>query len=598
MNAVDECACNLWLLYLLTMKNILLYIFLLILSFSAEAQVSFSIRVGSRSIGKDQALQVEYAVANADALSDFKEPVFTDWEVLSGPMYSQQQMITNGKVDKTTSYVYVLQAKKLGTLILPGTTVVAGNRKLSCPDIRITVTKQPSSSPVPPTQNLPSLFDELPVSPEDRLSISPGERVEDKIRQMVFIRAEANKTKCYAGEPVLVTYKLFTALRPDLQVNKQPAFSGASVIELPFDDFPQNATLNGKQYRVYAFRRVQLTPLQTGTLTLESASVKATLEYVTANDRSLKSTTVNVTNAPSTITVVPPPALNGKEYDGPIGEFSLALKTENDTLPADATNSLIIELSGQGNFQNLQTPIIKWPAGVQHFEESSNEELNKQDFPVQGRKLIKIPFVANAKGRIEFPPVEITVFNPSLNKFETLTSNALSVLITDAIKTNSFTNNVYENVSNKKYLWLVPVIALIVGFVFIVTNKKQRKTTRTETTQVTEIPIEKKEEPDPFPLAIIDDQLIKLENEWHQKEWLSTSRQVLKDALLYHGEKISTHEFVILEKMHTENPELFHRYTVLVKTINEASYAPIPIELNRNEIIDETKGIVKELIKR
>jgi hypothetical protein len=591
LNVHEFCRCYIC----LAMKRLLLYIFFLFISIAANAQLSFSIRVGSRSIGKDQSLQVEYAVTNADALSEFAEPVFSDWEVLSGPMYSQQQMITNGKVDKTTSYIYILQPKRLGTLILPGTTVVAGNKKLQCVSIRITVTKQPSSAPTPSTQNLPSLFDELTVDPQDRMTISPGERIEDKIKQSVFIRAEANKTKCYAGEPILVTYKLYTALRPELQVNKQPAFSGASVIELPFDDFPQNATINGKQYRVYTFRRVQLTPLQTGTLTLEPASVKATLEYVMTHERTMRNSTVMIVNLPVTITVVPPPMLNGKEFDGPIGQFSLALKADNDTLPADATNNLIIELSGEGNFQNLRTPQIKWPAAIQHYEESSSEELNKQNFPVQGRKLIKIPFVANAKGRIEFLPVEVTVFNPALNQFETLTSNSLQVLITDAVKTSTVTNNVYDNISNKKYLWLIPAIALLVGFIFIITNKKQRKTVTVKKEETAPAPVA---EPEPMtqPLNIIDDQLIKLENQWHQREWLSTARQVLKDAVLYHGEKISTHEFVILEKIHHEKPELFNRYTSLLKTMNEALYAPIPIELNRNEIIGETRSIVKELV--
>src|SRR6476661_6742829 len=109
------------------MKRLILYILFVFVTVAASAQLSFSIRVGSRSIGKDQSLQVEYAVTNADALSDFAEPVFTDWQILSGPMYSQQQMITNGKVDKTTSYIYILQPKRLGSLILPGTTVVVGN---------------------------------------------------------------------------------------------------------------------------------------------------------------------------------------------------------------------------------------------------------------------------------------------------------------------------------------------------------------------------------------------------------------------------------------------------------------------------------------
>jgi hypothetical protein len=220
------------------MKKWLLYICTCFIVMQAHAQISFTIKTASRTIGKNENLQVEYTVANADELSEYKDPIFKDWNVLSGPMYSQQQLITNGKVEKSTSYIYILQPKHPGTLSLPATTVTTGGRKLICNPVNITVTNS-NVKQQQQQSTLPDLFEDVPAyEPEDHLTMRPGESVENKIRQMVFIRAEPNKTTCYAGEPILVTYKLYTALRPDLQVSKQPSFTGCSIIELPFDDFP------------------------------------------------------------------------------------------------------------------------------------------------------------------------------------------------------------------------------------------------------------------------------------------------------------------------------------------------------------------------
>jgi hypothetical protein len=574
------------------MKKWLLYICTCFIVMQAHAQISFTIKTASRTIGKNENLQVEYTVANADELSDYKDPIFKDWNVLSGPMYSQQQLITNGKVEKSTSYIYILQPKHSGTLSLPATTVITGGRKLICNPVNITVTNS-NVKQQQQQSTLPDLFEDVPAyEPEDHLTMRPGESVENKIRQMVFIRAEPNKTTCYAGEPILVTYKLYTALRPDLQVSKQPSFTGCSIIELPFDDFPVTEELNGKNYRVYTFRKVQLTPLQAGSLTLEPAAVKATLTYLTANNGRSGNSTVEIKNVPLLIKVNPLPLLNGKEFDGPVGQFTLLLKADNDTIAAGATDNLIVELNGAGNFRNVRTPEIQWPANTQHFDETSSEELDKKQYPVGGARQIKIPFVAEKTGEVNFTPVSITYFDPVAKNFMTITSNTLKIVVTNAITTKSI---IAENrsLSPNKYLWLIPAIALIVGFVFIITNKKQRKTVVVKQAVAEPVVV--------APVAIPKSEIIKtdlrnLSAATNDPELLNACKQVLKEAVHEYGKEISTHEYVILEQLHKDDAVAHQQYVDTMKHINEVLYAPIKMDVNREELISTTRSIVEKLI--
>src|SRR5215471_18577094 len=86
----------------------------------------------------------------------------------------------------------------------------------------------------PPAQ-LPSLLDgttiQMPVIHKD-------EDPHEFIRKNVFVKVWANKTKAFEGEPVLVTYKLYTPLNSEARVSKQPAFNTCSVTELSAEHEP------------------------------------------------------------------------------------------------------------------------------------------------------------------------------------------------------------------------------------------------------------------------------------------------------------------------------------------------------------------------
>src|SRR5689334_18348160 len=102
---------------------------------------------------------------------------------------------------------------------------------------------------------LPSLLDgstiQMPVLHEHE---DPNSFIEKNI----FVKVSASKSIVYAGEPILVTYKLYTSLNSQARVSRQPSFSGCSVMELSADNEPREVTINGKLFHVFIIRKVQV----------------------------------------------------------------------------------------------------------------------------------------------------------------------------------------------------------------------------------------------------------------------------------------------------------------------------------------------------
>ena len=109
------------------MFKILRYSFITALLFLIQSkgisQIQFQIKPSATEIGKEDVLQVEYKVSGAVDASNFSQPDFTKWKVLSGPAYSSQQVSVNGKTESSISYVFSLQPRSSGTLSLPAASV-------------------------------------------------------------------------------------------------------------------------------------------------------------------------------------------------------------------------------------------------------------------------------------------------------------------------------------------------------------------------------------------------------------------------------------------------------------------------------------------
>lgn len=242
--------------------SIFIIVSLLLFSISI-GQTKFQIKPSASEIGREDVLQVEYEVSGTMDASNFAEPLFTQWKVLSGPSLSSQQISINGKSTSSVSYVYSLQARVSGRLVLPGSSIIADGKTITCPASTISVkntahvagASKPSNS-----LQLPGGFFQEDISGEDEMDkssiLQPGETIASKIKSNIFVKVFANKNFCVVGEPLLIEYKLFTRLRSQSKVSKQPAFNGCSVYEMTTEDmFPQIERYNGKNYKLISFER-------------------------------------------------------------------------------------------------------------------------------------------------------------------------------------------------------------------------------------------------------------------------------------------------------------------------------------------------------
>ena len=90
-----------------------------------------------------------------------------------------------------------------------------------------------------------------------------------------------DKKTCYAGEPVVATFKLYSRLQSKSDIIKNPGFYGFSVHDMiNLDDKMVNTEeFNGKEFDVHTIRQVQLYPLQAGIYTIDAMEVKNKVEF-------------------------------------------------------------------------------------------------------------------------------------------------------------------------------------------------------------------------------------------------------------------------------------------------------------------------------
>jgi hypothetical protein len=456
---------------------------------------SFSTKVSATTIGKKDVLQIEYIAEDVE-MDQFVLPAFTKWTVVSGPNLSSSTVATGNQIKQQMVYSVIVQPTTTGTLLVPGATALIDNKPQRSNTIIIKVKNTdhlPGSNP-PVQAPKPSLFDQFPF--EDELPASQylkkGEKAIDKIKNNILIRLELSKRSCYVGEPILATYKLCTRLRSKSKVVKQPQFSGCTVVELTGDEQDQHIEkINGTEYNVFVIRKVQLVPLEAGKLVLPQVSVENKVSFYNAaqlNYRDLyynnpsipvEEQLVTIQNKPETVDVKPLPAvptIGTSEFSGAIGNFSIAISTGNEGLTTNKTNKLLFAVHGEGNLQQINTPVIKWPRGIEAFDASQQNEDDKSDFPVKSRKTFTFPFIVDKKGYYTIPPVEFTYFDVNANKYITKSTRALTLNVAQGSK--NFLRTLHkstdaEGFQNRLYIILgAGLLAIVIGFVWY--NARQK----------------------------------------------------------------------------------------------------------------------------
>ncbi|MCH5715918.1 BatD family protein [Niabella hibiscisoli] len=332
-----------------------------------------------------------------------------------------------------------------------------------------------------------TLFSAANAQDEDYVSL------QDRLKSNIFLKVDASNTDCFVGEPIVVTYKLYSALATESSIVKNPYFDGFDVKDLKgsSDNIASRETVDGVRFDVHTLLKLQLTPRRAGKLTLGALTVRNRVKLVDSRgnedpllDGVEEGYTLNngyftlpVSSVPITVLVTALPGNSttapSTQPNGLVGDFKMDVQLSKKLLAPGEQAQLTIMLTGRGDFSKIEQPEIAWPEAADVLATKVDEDkTQKQDG--SGYKSFTIPFTINAPGKYTIPSIRFSFFDAQGGRYKTITNVPveLSVVSEGGITGNETSTNKQDKDIPLTGIGLA-ALAIALLFTLIILYKKE-----------------------------------------------------------------------------------------------------------------------------
>jgi hypothetical protein len=373
----------------------------LVLAALVASAASYTVRseVDATRIGVEDQVQLTISLEGSEAPDAVTLPAFTNLVVAGGPFQSTQVSIVNGRMTQVRSWTYVLQPQGEGRA---GVGPVTAGDEIA-PAITIEVVAGSVRSSPPQRRRDPFGTDPF----EGFLGRRRGARTEPK----VLIEASPSHRTLHVGEPLLLTYHLYTQVQvADLQFKDAPQYTGFWVEDL---ERPQTlpsgeaATVSGEAYRRFPIIQKLLFPTKSGTLTVPAATLRI---GVPARGFFDDGQVIERSTKPITVTVAALPDVPG--FSGAVGSFRARATLDRDTLPLGDAALLRLRLEGTGNLKWIDRPPTVEVAGAKVYPPQVKSDLKATPQGIRGSRTWEFVVVPETSGTLEVPAVAFPYFDP------------------------------------------------------------------------------------------------------------------------------------------------------------------------------------------
>ena len=413
------------------MKRLLLFLFALSAFATARGEeITFEVSV-PKVVAIGEPFGVEFSL-NAKP-RDFEAPTFEGFDVMAGPSTSSSSSVQfiNGKMSQSVNHTFsfVLVASAEGEFTIGEASVKADGKTYKTKPAKVKVIKEVQSKPQQGGQ-----------TGAQQAQTPAATLAEDD----VLIVASVDKTKVYKGQPVLVTYKLYTRVAMNAEGQKMPSFAGFWTQRLNID---ANRWLreeyNGKLYDACPVAEYLLFPQQSGQMKIEPMEMSVVARLQVRNPRRGHDPFADFFDVPQiqevrrvvrskeiVLDVKALPDGAPASFSGAVGEFELDVTPPADEIVANSAVTYVVKISGVGNLSMIQAPQINLPSTFEQYSVKSAESIQTTARGVSGYRQFEYPMIARAEGDFFIPELEFSYFNPRLAKYVTLTAPEHAIHVT------------------------------------------------------------------------------------------------------------------------------------------------------------------------
>jgi len=481
------------------MKRLIFALSLLLMGFSTIAQqIHFTARA-ERVVELNEPFQLIFEVNGQG--TNFKAPDLKEF-AYQGPSTSTSMStsIVNGKMSSeySQSFVYVLQAKKIGKFTIAPATVTVNGKSVQSNTLVIEVIKGNAGAQA--NQGQGNQAGNGNTDDDSKANVSNKD---------LFLSISLNKTSVYQGEPIIASIKVYSRMDiSGFQNVKFPPFTGFWAQEIPNTQQVnlQQEVVNGKRYQTGVLKQYVLFPQKSGPITIEPAELECiVLKNSGMTDffgRQLRSEAVaKVASERKTINIKTLPSNAPAGFKGAVGKFEMTATFDKQNTKADEAINLKIKISGSGNLKIAEPEDIKLPPDFDKYDPKIEEKITNTTSGSSGYKIYDYLIIPRHDGTYKIPPIKFSYFDLGTNSYKTITSKEFEIAVSKGSGNASYnssmnyadkqdvknmgsdirfikTNNFRLKEKGKLFfgsnlMWLSYIISLVIAILVFIVRRKQ-----------------------------------------------------------------------------------------------------------------------------
>lgn len=374
-------------------------------------------------------------------------------QVVSGPTQSTSIQVINGVMSQSLSFIWLVQAQKLGRARVHSAVVEVDGKKLDLKPAELQVVENPPARPPRrPADPFDRFFKNDPFfqpDPNDGFFEQRRRRQQPARPPLLSLEAVIDEAKPWLGEQIVYTLYFTYADVNVRQVSpsRMPDFKGFWTEMLPQPDSSQPEVVEREGRRAIRIPLIQraLFPRQSGALTIDPA--EAAMNLVSGDPIfGFSSQQPPATRLSNQIQLqarpLPEPAPPG--FQGIVGQLSFEAKLEPRVLEVGQAATLELKLSGRGHLQGVAAPELPTIPGLQVFppQQSGGESIKKTT--VYGNRVWSYVLVPERAGKIALPALEIPYFDPTAGRYELASTRPLELEVTGSTQAIRATGDTVE----------------------------------------------------------------------------------------------------------------------------------------------------------
>jgi len=212
--------------------------------FAQDFEIKAYVNKSSVGLNQQFELNVELSGSDAQRVPDPEVPVLDAFASYIGTSNSTNMRFVNGRMSVSKTFTHHFLASTDGKFQIPAIAVRYKGETYSTDVIDIEIVKG--------------------ASPPQRSSRTPGSSNDPQdLSEQLLLKASVDKQRVYQNEPVIISYKIYTAVNvTNYGVSQLPNTVGfwSEEIEMPKRLTAFTEFVNGRRYQVYEIKKTALFP--------------------------------------------------------------------------------------------------------------------------------------------------------------------------------------------------------------------------------------------------------------------------------------------------------------------------------------------------